>query len=1302
VYTNEGEAISQLIAGYIDIILKKRAGNGAGDDEEQASIAEEVTTPNERLGIAVTRPIGGAVGLGGSPSRNIALSGGPQLISAETGNKQSFLHHVNAGFGIVKDSIVQLQEPAKLPPLGEDLAAIEWEKNTEACTSEMMAADVASNLAHLVGIIGQVCPKQEGINFTTLGSKVLFISTNLNHMSENAPLLAALSGNNAGNLLEDTRAYTGIFSEFFAAIQPTILRQLPEDKIRSIAHSIRDKSRDILIDLSEFRSKTNMEKLKQALKAVEESVDGFLENLVRNCGEETKEVQDLEGSIVSLKRHLEHTADVLQPGYDHNICTEALLDSSAMLQSMIIDASPMIDRKNSIPLAAINKKNMEQIDSAISRLISVAKGVSQDSQTLDSLFEEIIELNAQIVDANDDKNLLASLNKEMIHVVGQIVRGVQHKIKSCPAAEQPKMAEFCKMIETSGSNLSAAIREYSKQPSDMTRFSNLRSNMDSLEESCDQAIGGRSKKAIARLALIAHRTAVCLNNLSRAAKVASPYNRNQPSQVKLNQAAKLATEAINNVLYGLHPYMQQTDQSSAALGKIISSSKDLLPTANELLKASNSIIPTITDSCVQDNIQYLHTKGSDYLHELDTALELLQQAKGSSELDDLLDRVNEVEKLLNSGGGSAKSASSALEGTLAAISGMSNHALQIQKRQALKKDASEPARSFTEHLETFGGCVRFVAGTNQALLLNSAKTVVVAGKALLHGVLKGVKSGDSDLTSQLQQFRDSLEHVLTEIPGMNSYDKAIDQIDQTLKDIPDLESSDSNTATLKATQDSLKINASKLTVALTNLLTSKGAELGASVIDCANYYQAIVKSGKGCLFSLNDPTLVDKLKASLSQIGNLSKQLLLTQKKSFCDPSMKQKLDGLGKQLVDAVNSLLEEFSISNPVIGKCNKGKLTLESCIQKHTIVNDSAHSDMTYGAVVKKIGANTQRWIDLLSGIDVSTIGSKKQVIEGFVSDMCSMAIDNTHSLLRGAYLIGLGDSNSVPGKNAIVDLLAIEKAAASIRQASEVFTSDTLKKESVLESAAIVAKHTSSLCATCKQASDAIKDPQAKESFQKFAKNIANATIPFATAVKALTQNLSPTLKLECFSNLDPIVNITEDLIDYTSSKKFSGTPATISPMAKMAQQPLLQASKECLQNSIDMLDFIINLIGTPNDAGFHNLLTSQIQIVQDSLKRLNTVVASSAPGVKNFKDAISKITTLITKLTSLTNKINAGESIIKEDIDLEEMKERAVNDLRTLASQGEVLCSKDNKDAGDASQVSLQLSLSFVSVSFHIL
>lgn len=148
-------------------------------------------------------------------------------------------------------------------------------------------------------------------------------------------------------------------------------------------------------------------------------------------------------------------------------------------------------------------------------------------------------------------------------------------------------------------------------------------------------------------------------------------------------------------------------------------------------------------------------------------------------------------------------------------------------------------------------------------------------------------------------------------------------------------------------------------------------------------------------------------------------------------------------------------------------------------------------------------------------------------------------------QAAYLVGVSDPSSSAGRPGLVDQTQFARTSQAIQMACQNLTKPNCSQQEVLSAATVIAKHTSSLCNTCRVASAKTTNPVAKRHFVQSAKDVANATANLVKKIKALDQENNEVNRQNCDIATRPLVEAVENLTTFASSAEFVTIPAKIS-------------------------------------------------------------------------------------------------------------------------------------------------------------
>uniref|UniRef100_A0A8C1D415 Talin 2 n=1 Tax=Cyprinus carpio carpio TaxID=630221 RepID=A0A8C1D415_CYPCA len=279
VQTTEGEQISQLIAGYIDIILKKKQSKdrfGLDGDEESTMLEESVSPKKSTIlqqqfnrvgrvehgsvalpGIMRSGSIGGpdTFNMGTMPSAQQQITTGqmhrghmPPLSLAQ----QALMGTINTSMQAVQQAQADLGEVDNLPPLGQDMASRMWVQNKVDESKHEIHSQVDAITAGTASVVNLTAGDPTDTDYTAVGCAITTISSNLTEMSKGVKLLAALMEDEVGsgqNLMGAARTLTGAVSDLLRAVEPASGE--PRQTVLTAAGSIGQASGDLLKQMGE-------------------------------------------------------------------------------------------------------------------------------------------------------------------------------------------------------------------------------------------------------------------------------------------------------------------------------------------------------------------------------------------------------------------------------------------------------------------------------------------------------------------------------------------------------------------------------------------------------------------------------------------------------------------------------------------------------------------------------------------------------------------------------------------------------------------------------------------------------------------------------------------------------------------------------------------------------------------------------------------------------------------------------------------------------------------------------------------
>ncbi|OCU02863.1 hypothetical protein XELAEV_18008634mg [Xenopus laevis] len=314
VQTTEGEQIAQLIAGYIDIILKKKKSKdhfGLEGDEESTMLEDSVSPKKSTLLQQQFNQVGkvehGSVALpaimrsGASGPENFQVGSMPQaqqhITSGQmhlghmpplTSAQQALTGTINSSMQAINAAQATLDDFDSLPPLGDDAASKAWRKNKMDNSKHEIHSQVDAITAGTASVVNLTAGNPADTDYTAVGCAVTTISSNLTEMSRGVKLLAALMEDEGGNgrqLLHAAKNLAGAVSDLLKTAQPASTE--PRQVLMQAAGNVGMTSGELLKQIGECDTDSQFQDMLVQLAKAVASAAAALVLKAKNVAERT-------------------------------------------------------------------------------------------------------------------------------------------------------------------------------------------------------------------------------------------------------------------------------------------------------------------------------------------------------------------------------------------------------------------------------------------------------------------------------------------------------------------------------------------------------------------------------------------------------------------------------------------------------------------------------------------------------------------------------------------------------------------------------------------------------------------------------------------------------------------------------------------------------------------------------------------------------------------------------------------------------------------------------------------------------
>ncbi|XP_022084654.1 talin-1-like isoform X6 [Acanthaster planci] len=1298
VQTKEGEAIGALIAGYIDIILKKQKGKdriGLEGDEE-ATLLEDSVSPAKAtfLQHQTNRPghaSEGSVALpavmraGGSagtyttgemqPPQHAVTKGQANMAHTApvpsqarqpglTTAQQAFQGNVERGFTAVDAAQNDLMTKAELPPLGTDPASKQWRQNTIDVNKQNIQSQLSALSAATAGIISQTSGDPSDTDYTSVGSHITTISSNLTEMTKGVKMLAALLGEegDGNSILDAARGLMGAFSDLLKCAQPE--SQEPRQNLLSAANRVGEAQNALLRSIG---STGDMDpKFQDLLLGLAKAVANATAALVLKAKNvaSTTEDQALQNKVIgSATQCALNTSQLVA-------CTKVVAPtiSSPACQEQLVEAAKLVAK--SVEAVVDSSKNATEDENLLRDLGEAATAVTKALNDLlqhvkqgtaaagrpttlyDDACDKIMTATEKLFSSVGNAAEMVKQAKILAMATSHLVNAIKGDAEAVSESDsQKRLLNAAKQLADATGKMVEAAKACASSPHDEAQQQKLKQAAEDLRTATNAAANNALKKKIMqRLENAAKQAAAASTQTIAAANGAKDSTKNPSTQQHMIDECKIVAEHIPKLVQGVRDYLQQPDNLGVQLG-LINASQHFIQPGTDLISASRAAIPTVEDKAAALQLANCTKNMATALTDLRSAANKAQEACGAQEIDNALDMIKALEdqldeirltadnnKLTPLPGETPESCATQL-GTTSKNVGASMAQLLTAASQANETYTGMAARETANSLQSLTGAVRGVAATTQEkpardAMIDRAKDVLDKSANLLEEAKKALADPNNpDNQQRLAQVAKAVSHALNGcvscLPGQRDVEKAIKSVVEASKGLMSGKLPEGDARNYQEHQNTLNKAAQGLNVATGELVTAtRGTpqELAAAANTFSKEFDDLMKSGMGMAGSAPSKEAQGEMVGSLKTISVTSSKLLLVVKGMSADPNApnaKNLLAAAARGVTNSINNLIDTFMQAAPGQKECDSALRNIQTMKNILDNINEPIN-DWTYFDCLQGVMEKSKDLGESMGGI---TQNAKNGQLEEFgknVEAAGAAVCGLTEAAAQSAYLVGIADPSSVAGRPGLVDQSQFARAHQAIQAACNSLLNPKSSQQQVLAAATEVAKHTSALCNICRVASSKTSNPVAKKHFVQSAKDVANSTANLVKSIKALDGNFTDENREKCAASTKPLLEAVENLVTFASSPEFSSVPAKITPQARQAMEPIISAGKMMIASSCALIQTAKPLALNPKDPPTWQQLANHSKDVSDSIKKLVSSIRDRAPGQVECDNAIEQV------------------------------------------------------------------------------
>uniref|UniRef100_G3U774 Talin 2 n=1 Tax=Loxodonta africana TaxID=9785 RepID=G3U774_LOXAF len=822
VQTTEGEQISQLIAGYIDIILKKKQSKdrfGLEGDEESTMLEESVSPKKStilqqqfnRTGKvehgSVALPAVMRSGSSGPETFNVGSMPSPQQqvtvgqmhrghMPPLTSAQQALMGTINTSMHAVQQAQDDLSELDSLPPLGQDMASRVWVQNKVDESKHEIHSQVDAITAGTASVVNLTAGDPADTDYTAVGCAITTISSNLTEMSKGVKLLAAFMDDEVGSgedLLRAARTLAGAVSDLLKAVQPTSgeprqtvltaagsIGQASGDLLRQIGENETDERfQDVLMSLAKAVANAAAMLVLKAKNVAQVAEDTVLQNRViaaaTQCALSTSQLvacakflrADLGAPLWTSRMSYLHLYTVpahngvLHYAQRQHKWAQCILKGSGMFSaaaSVVSQALPRLPAALCDSLPAVVNP-LGRYDQATDTIMCVTESIF--SSMGDGLGEMVRQARVLAQATSDLVNAMRSDAEAEIDM-----------------ENSKKLLAAAKLLADSTARMVEAAKGAAANPENEDQQQRLREAAEGLRVATNAAAQNAIKKKIVnRLEVAAKQAAAAATQTIAASQNAAVSNKNPAAQQQLVQSCKAVADHIPQLVQGVRGSQAQAEDLSAQLALIISSQNFLQP-GSKMVSSAKAAVPTVSDQAAAMQLSQCAKNLATSLAELRTASQKAHEACGPMEIDSALSTVQTLKNELQDAkmaaaesqlkplpGETLEKCAQDLGSTSKAV-GSSMAQLLTCAAQGNEHYTGVAARETAQALKILAQAARGVAASTSDpsaahAMLDSARDVMEGSAVLIQEAKQAlIAPGDAESQQRLAQVAKAVSHSL--------------------------------------------------------------------------------------------------------------------------------------------------------------------------------------------------------------------------------------------------------------------------------------------------------------------------------------------------------------------------------------------------------------------------------------------------------------------------------------------------------------------------------------------------------------
>eukprot|EP01119_Soliformovum_irregulare_P010889 TRINITY_DN2683_c0_g2_i1.p1 TRINITY_DN2683_c0_g2~~TRINITY_DN2683_c0_g2_i1.p1 ORF type:complete len:1576 (+),score=527.56 TRINITY_DN2683_c0_g2_i1:266-4993(+) len=732
VITQEGEEISALIAGYIDILMKKGKGSTVVIEDDQSQIGE-VTTMSR------------AGGVGAYSTTSSTGYGGYANISGSVGDLESAATAISRMTASLFGAVGPMEG-------GNRLTA---EQRKQQITDQTRA------LEQLAQKFIQMMVDPTVIDKTAMNTLSKQLAVGLENLIEATRAASALGLDTDGYLFDGVKDLAECLQSLLGFGTDVVKNPFDNDakaKLHGATLNVQAALAKLKAIGQGVKTDDSFQKL---LLEFGRSIDIITEDLVNTAlnsqydPAKESQVRQAAKQASDSCEHLVSMATILAPTAQDPTCQKTLENSATALEKAAATLH-QVSKSAGVRGEEIERMewSLQALRDALANLLKVGglphlQG-GRSAQEFSAAAQTILEATTSLMGSAGRPDLVRSGCAIVGNTSSKLNAAALTLAQSLDPSSKQRLLDYAQRVADAVKGLMAVAPKSAANPNDAAAHTALRNASTKVAEAVQTLVSDAGEKvALNSLYASAKYAAAATTSLVSASSRAEYYLEDPASQQALANAAMTTSRAIADLVQAMKNVVENGDEASmsASAEMLMTAAEKFTPTAYKLVASAKSTVPKILDEVTKKDLAYSADNAAKNIHKLLLNRKAAKAKLGMNEASAAMDQFHAAEAELEAALLSVKqglldksneSRENAVKNLNAAIKLFAN----------ATKDVSSAAK---EEPENLGEQLRILAKNIQSLV-EEAKIVcgTVDDINLQKSVLQGVKAIIAETRSLMQ------------------------------------------------------------------------------------------------------------------------------------------------------------------------------------------------------------------------------------------------------------------------------------------------------------------------------------------------------------------------------------------------------------------------------------------------------------------------------------------------------------------------------------------------------------------------